>query len=101
MWKSLKEEDKKPFIQLAEQDKKRNEKEKLDLKKLGYFIDSDGVKSTDLMLSNPKFKKHVVLPKNVKRPQIFFFQQHYETIKKKFPDLKLTEIMKKVYELWS
>jgi hypothetical protein len=52
----------------------RHEKEKNDFNKLGYFIDSDGIKSTDLMLSNPKFKKDVVLPKNIKRPQNFFYQ---------------------------
>jgi hypothetical protein len=39
MWNSLKEEDKNPFILLAEQDKKRHEKEMGDLEKLGYFID--------------------------------------------------------------
>jgi len=101
MWKSLKEEDKKPFIQLSEQDKKRHEKEMNDFDKLGYFIDSDGVKSTDLMLSNPKFKKHVVMPKLVKRPQIFFYAQQYKTIKQKYPDMKITEICKHIFELWS
>ena len=39
MWNSLKDEDKKPVLLLAEQDKKRHEKEMADYEKLGYFID--------------------------------------------------------------
>jgi hypothetical protein len=48
MWKALSEEEKKPFILESEKDKIRFEKESNDLQKLGYFIDKNGVKSTDL-----------------------------------------------------
>lgn len=39
LWKSLSEEEKKPFFILSEQDRKRFEKEKSELEKLGYFTD--------------------------------------------------------------
>lgn len=39
MWKSLGEEDKKPFILKSENDRKRYKKEIDELEKLGYFTD--------------------------------------------------------------
>jgi hypothetical protein len=61
----------------SEKDRIRFEKETNDLQKLGYFIDKNGVKSTDLLLQNPKFYDHVVMPKKVIKPYIIFFKESY------------------------
>jgi hypothetical protein len=46
--------------------------------KQGFFVNKDGVKNTDLMLSKPKFYANVVVPKNVRSPYICFYKEHYE-----------------------
>lgn len=53
------------------------------------------------MLSNPKFKKHVVQPKKVMTPYFLFMNQNYPEMKKNFPDLKMMEITKKSSEIWN
>ena len=46
-WKSASEEEKEPYIKAAEKDKERLEKQKLELKKKGYYTLEDGTKSID------------------------------------------------------
>ena len=46
-WKALSEEQKAPFNKKNEDDKKRYEAQLKDLEKKGYFIMSDGTKSSD------------------------------------------------------
>ena len=52
----------------------RQEKEKSEFEKLGYFTDVNGVKSTDLILKKPKFFDHVVKPKLNRKPFAFYFK---------------------------
>jgi len=46
-WGEMSETDKKPYVQMNEQDKMRQEKQQQNLEKKGYFILEDGSKSTD------------------------------------------------------
>lgn len=78
IWKSLKDEEKQPFTLLAEQDKKRLNDEMEQFEKSGFFINQEGVKNTDLMLSKPKFHESVIVPKIVRTPYIYFFKEQYD-----------------------
>jgi hypothetical protein len=69
--------------------------------KQGYFINKDGVKNTDLMLSKPKFHNNVVIPKNQKSPYIFFFKENFDEVKKANPTVKLMDISVKISEKWN
>ena len=71
--------------------------------KQGFFINKDGVKNTDLMLSKPKFHDNVVVPKHPIKPFIFFYKEQLEVIKKVDPNqpIKLLEIAAKSSENWS
>jgi hypothetical protein len=46
--------------------------------KNGFFINQEGVKNTDLMLSKPKFHESVIVPKIVRTPYIYFFKEQYD-----------------------
>lgn len=100
IWKPLKDEEKQPFSVLAEQDKKRLNDENEQFEKNGFFINQDGVKNTDLMLSKPKFHESVIVPKIVRTPYIYFFKEQYDSVKQKFPSLKAHEHAVKISELW-
>lgn len=52
-WNALSESEKKPYLKMHEDDKKRYEREVNQLLKHGYFINADGVKSTEV----PKKRK--------------------------------------------
>ena len=47
MWRSITDEDKAPFVEMANQDKLRWEQQMNDIKEQGYFIMSDGTKSNE------------------------------------------------------
>ena len=46
-WATMSEKEKAPYVKMAEADKAREEKEKAELAKKGYYTLSDGTKSTD------------------------------------------------------
>lgn len=71
--------------------------------KQGFFINKDGVKNTDLMLSKPKFHDNVVVPKHPRSPYIYFYKEQLEMIKKVDPTqpFKLLETAAKASEKWS
>lgn len=46
-WAQMTAEERKPYEELAAQDKLRQEKQKNELKEKGYFVLADGTKSTD------------------------------------------------------
>jgi hypothetical protein len=66
MWQKLTEEQKAPFIKKHEDDKKRYEAQLEEIKKKGYFIMSDGVKSSDIGV--PSAKKKVKSTDTTPRP---------------------------------
>jgi hypothetical protein len=56
----LDEKQRLPYVQLSEKDKVRFDKEMADFEKKGYFINQEGVKSTEIRMAKPKFKDSVV-----------------------------------------
>ena len=56
-WAKMTEKDKKPYEKIHEADQKRYQKELAQLIKEGYFVNSDGVKSSDIEKKLKKEKK--------------------------------------------
>lgn len=44
----------------------------------GYFIDKDGVNSSELLMQKAKFKPEVVTPKKIKSPYVFYVTHHFK-----------------------
>ena len=99
-WGALSDQQKAPYVQLAEHDKQRLEREKAQLEELGYFVSADGVKSTDIALAKPKFLPHVHEPKNVMTPYTCFIKDNYASVKALNPDIKFTGMLPKIAEMW-
>ena len=104
-WKAMSDEEKHPFKMLAEADQKRHQREMQEFEKNGYFVNQDGVKSTDasVLLVKPKFKDHVVTPKSAKTPYVIYFSAKMECFKKETPkDSKLvvTDLTRKIAATW-
>lgn len=53
-WSAMNEEEKQPYVEMAEQDKERHAKQVQEIQKKGYFKMADGQKSCDVV---PKEKK--------------------------------------------
>lgn len=68
---------------------------------VGYFINANGDKSTDLMFANPQFNDDVVVPKKPQRGYIHFYKANYKAESKADPSLKVVEIAKILGEKWS
>lgn len=56
LWGKLSEAEKQPFIDLANKDKERYEKQLKELQTKGYFIMQDGTKSSDVPMTGKKRK---------------------------------------------
>lgn len=88
---------------MSKKDQLRFDKETKQLKEKGYFINSDGVKSTDLKVK-PKKGKMVaktgpVMPKRVLSPYLCFSKEFYAN--KKTKDGKSApEVMKEIAASW-
>lgn len=76
-WKELSAEDRKPYNAMVSKDRIRYEKELKQLDELGYFFNSDGVKSTDLDEKGNKreFPEGTVMPKKVRSSYLYFFTE--------------------------
>ena len=90
---------------MVTKDRQRYEKEMKQLNEKGYFINSDGVKSTDLdKKGNVKeFPEGTVMPKKVKTAYMFYFiEQQLQNKKDVGEDQKanVTETTKKIVEAW-
>jgi hypothetical protein len=57
---------------MAEDDVKRYEQETEQIEKLGYFINKDGIKSTDLKIDLNQFSIHTVKPSKPSTAMLFF-----------------------------
>jgi len=57
------EQQKQKYHKMAEQDRIRHQNEIEQLNKLGYFVNKDGVKSTDILPELKHFPKNTVMPK--------------------------------------
>jgi hypothetical protein len=77
-WKTLADAKKQKYVKLGDKDKTRFEKENAELKEKGYFVNSDGVKSTDIKLELKDFPKDTVMPKRVPFPVSFYLKKWYK-----------------------
>ena len=79
---------------MVAKDKQRYDKEVKQLTELGYFINSEGVKSTDLdKKGNVKeFAEGTVLPKKVKSAYMFYFIEQQQENKKKVGEEKKSNV---------
>ena len=101
-WKALSDDQKKEYDKYIEEDRKRYDKEMEQLRTKGYFINSEGVKSTDLKVKSkgsrspaspraegvphvPKgltnYKEGTMLPKQVRSPFFYFSAESWELVK--------------------
>jgi len=62
-WKNLSDSQRKKYDDLNKQDIKRHEKELKQLETKGYFVNKDGVKSTDMLKPKFKYPEGTVMPK--------------------------------------
>lgn len=74
------------YEKLSKIDHDRHDAEVKEFKDKGYFVDKNGVKSSDLQnrkadlktqqkLENPKGEVQAIQPKNIKRAYTFFFME--------------------------
>jgi hypothetical protein len=63
LWKALNDEEKLKYTKLSEEDKVRFQRETAQLKDDGFFVNADGVKSTDIKPELKLFPKETVMPK--------------------------------------
>lgn len=82
LWAVISPKEKAIYEAEAAKDVARFEKETKDLKDKGYFVTSDGIKSTDLPVDpKKKWGKDVVCPKPVKSAYIFFSKENSSRIR--------------------
>lgn len=76
-------------------------KEMKEFEEHGFFFNSDGVKSTDIALSKPKFKEHVVMPKKVCTPYSHFVKSQFKAMQQAHPKLSFVEISRQLSIRWN
>lgn len=106
-WKSLSEEEKSPYVKLAEKDKKRYEEEKLNW---GNNSESFTQKYDDIdtPVKEKKSKKDKKSKKNKKEKKskkksgyILFCQKERDNVKETNPDYSSQQVTQELGELWS
>jgi len=97
-WKTKTEKEKAPFLALAEKDKKRYEDE---MKKYTPPDDSEsGSSSEDEKKTKKKKKKDPNEPKRPLSSYMVYVGEQRPLVKDKHPDLKQTELITKIGEMW-
>jgi hypothetical protein len=108
MWGKLNEKQKQPFVKQAELDQQRYINELSSLQLNGFFINGDGVRSTDMKPKKAGIQKNgatdealpIVQPKPTKSAYSFFIQVNLKTFKES-NSLSNTETMKFAATQWS
>lgn len=79
------DKEKEPYVKLNEQSKALYEKEMKQFNELGYYVNSEGIKSTYLNKKHvaQEFEYGTVMPKKVKGAYMFF---NAEALKARKPD---------------
>lgn len=100
-WKLLTDKDKTKYVKMAEDDVKRFEKETQELEEKGYFVNKDGIKSTDLKVDLKYFSIHTVLPQKGRSGMMFYIKENYNKNKEANPGLGLGEYGKINAQKWN
>lgn len=97
------EEQKKPYDAIRENDIMRYEHEMKQLDDFGYFINSDGHKSTDLDKKHRKrdFPENSVMPKRPVLAHLFYMKEHFESISKEIDSRKCPDVIKVAIKKWN
>ena len=82
-------------------DKQRFDKETEQMKKQGFFINKDGVKSTSILPEIKNFPADTVLPRKARASFMFFNKMNYQKYSAANPGMKITEVMRKIAEAWN
>lgn len=100
-WKTLTDKQKAKYEKMNEADKVRHEKEMKQFNELGYFINSDGVKSTLIGRKGKvlEFEADVVTPKKPPSSYIFWGKEWHQ--KNKDSTLSSVEKIRKIAEEWN
>lgn len=79
-WNKMTDAQKKPYQEKSSKDAERFEKEMKQLKELGYFINSNGIKSTmlDKKGRELEFPPGTNMPKKQKTAYMFFFVEYHK-----------------------
>jgi hypothetical protein len=92
---------KQPYFKMAEAEKERFDREMEQQKTLGYFINSEGVKSTETKIDISKLPMETVKPKKPTNSLFVYIKENTDVFKAKNPGVKLTDMTKKMSELFS
>lgn len=92
---------KQPYFKMAEAEKERFDREMEQQKTLGYFINSEGVKSTETKIDISKLPMETVKPKKSTNSLFVYIKENTDVFKAKNPGVKLTDMTKKMSELFS
>ena len=76
----MSENQKQLFVQMQKKDQERFDKQTKQFEQKGYFITKDGKKSSELRVTKPKFKEHVMKPKKVVTPYANFVKHRFNYI---------------------
>ena len=108
-WAKLTDEEKTPYVKKRDEAQVRYETEMKQLKELGYFINSNGVKSTDLTPKKKKIKRGTgqveemttVKPKKVALPYCLFLKEWHQTHKGQTEGKAAGEVSKIIAKEWN
>ena len=93
---------KEPYVKKSNADEQRYQKQLKELDTKGYFINDDGVKSTDVMIDpKKKYGKDCVVPKRPISAYLAFTTDMVNKLKEKEKIEKHTDAMKRCGEIWS
>lgn len=101
IWKTLSENQKKPYSDKAKQDESRYQAQLKELETKGFFMTADGQKSTDLFVDpKKKYGSSCMLPKKPLSAYLFYTTENVNKIKEK-DGCSHPEAMKKCGEIWN
>lgn len=101
IWKTLSEEDKKPYTDKSKADEERYKAQLKELGEKGYFTTEDGKKSTDLHVDpKKKYGQDCVVPKKPLSAYLFYTTENVNKIKET-DNCTHPDAMKKCGALWN
>jgi len=100
IWKELPEKQRLKYTKLADDDKVRFERETKEFADNGFYVNTDGVKSTDLKVELKNFPKETVLPKKSLSAYFHFSVETAKEIRLANPSIKIGEVGSQVKAKW-